>query len=70
WKVRDALELDHVPFGFSPTGDDNMIFDVADDFGGNPESFTGFGHPTCFDEVADRAAVARLPIDFPIGPNF
>ena len=69
WKVRDALGLDNVPFGPSPTGDDNIIFDLVDDAGGNPESPSGFGHPTCLFEDAERAAVEALPIDYPIGPN-
>ncbi len=47
WKVRDALGLDFVPAGVSATGDDNIIFDVADDGHGNPESAGGFGHTTC-----------------------
>ena len=67
WKVRDALGLDHVPAGVSPTGDDNMIFDVVDDDFGNPESLGGFGHPTCLDELVEAPAVAALPDDFPIG---
>ena len=69
WKVRDALELDYVPVGFSSTGDDNIIFDIVDDFGGNPESPSGFGHPYCFNPAAEQAAVDALPVDFPIGPN-
>jgi len=69
WKVRDALELDYVPFGFSPTGDDNIIFDLVDDVGGNPESPSGFGHPYCFNPAAEQAAVDALPVNFPIGPN-
>ncbi len=69
WKIRDALELDYVPFGFSPTGDDNIIFDLIEGVGGHPQSLSGFGHPTCFDDAADKAAAAALPVDFPIGPN-
>ena len=69
WKVRDALGLDYVPFGVSPTLDDNIIFDLVDDFGGNPESPSGFGHPYCFNPAAEQAAVDALPVDFPIGPN-
>ena len=69
WKVRDALGLDYVPFGLSPTFDDNIIFDIADDFRGNPESPSGFGHPYCFNPVAEQSAVDALPVDFPIGPN-
>jgi uncharacterized protein GlcG (DUF336 family) len=37
WRIRDALGLDYVPGGVSPTGDDNIIFDLAN----------GFGHPEC-----------------------
>jgi uncharacterized protein GlcG (DUF336 family) len=37
WRVRDTLGLDQTPGGVSPTGDDNIIFDLAH----------GFGHPTC-----------------------
>ena len=41
WNARAALGLDS-----TPTSDD-IIFDVADDAHGNPESASGFGHPTC-----------------------
>ncbi|MEM7532523.1 MAG: heme-binding protein [Chloroflexota bacterium] len=37
WRVRDAVSLDYVPGGVSPTGDDNIIYD----------SENGFGHPEC-----------------------
>lgn len=47
WKVRDRLRLDFVPAGVAPGGTDNMIFDIADDAHGNPESAGGFGHSTC-----------------------
>ncbi len=67
WKVRDALGLDFVPAGVSATGDDNIIFDVADDGHGNPESADGFGHTTCGVGIMDEVAVAAdLPISFPI----
>lgn len=65
WRVRDELGLDFVPAGVSPTGDDNIIFDVADDSHGNPESAGGFGHPTCLNAAAESAAATALPIDFP-----
>ena len=41
WNARMALGLDSTP------GSDDIIFDVADDTHGNPESASGFGHPTC-----------------------
>jgi len=68
WKVRDGLGLDNVPAGLSGVGGDNIIFDLVDDFGGNPESPSGFGHPTCLDDASEKAAAAALLIDFPIGP--
>ena len=69
WKVRDMLEFDHVPVGVSPTGDDNIIFDLSDDVGGNPESAGGFGHPTCLDAPSEEAAADVLPNEYPTGPN-
>ena len=49
WRTRHNLGLDHVPAGVSgdPARPDNIIFDIADDAGGNPESAGGFGHPHC-----------------------
>lgn len=46
WRVRNALGLDNVPAGVGTPGD-NIIFDLVDDSGGNPESQSGFGHPEC-----------------------
>ena len=48
-RSRHNLGLDHVPAGVSgdPARPDNIIFDIADDAGGNPESAGGFGHPHC-----------------------
>ncbi len=66
WKVRHGLGLDFVPTGLSPTNDDNIIFDVVDDVGGNPESQGGFGHPTCLDPGAERAEADILPEFYPI----
>ncbi len=37
WKVRDFLALDFVPGGVSLTGDDNIIYDLTNEF----------GHPDC-----------------------
>ena len=66
WRVRDSLELDNVPAGVGTPGD-NIIYDLADDLGGNPESASGFGHPQCDDNDAmDNAAVI---LDAPLGPN-
>lgn len=68
WKVRDALALDHVPVGISPTGDDNIIFDMkADPATGLAASQGGFGHPhdCAGSEVRDIAR--ELPQSHPIG---
>ena len=68
WKVRDALALDHVPVGISPTGDDNIIFDMkADPATGPAVSQGGFGHPhdCAGSEVRDIAR--ELPQSHPIG---
>ena len=65
WRVRDQLGLDFVPGGVGAPGD-NIIFDLADDAGSNPESAGGFGHPKCgvgTDDGADNAAiVAACPL--------
>jgi uncharacterized protein GlcG (DUF336 family) len=62
WKVRDILALDNVPNGVSPTGDDNIIFDLA---GTPPVSVGGFGHPEC--GFGERAHAEALPTTNPIG---
>jgi len=63
WRTRHNLGLDHVPAGV--TGDaahpDNIIYDLVDDAGGNPESPSGFGHPHCLDSAAEDAVAAALP---------
>lgn len=56
WITRFKLNLDNVPAGVSPTGDDNIIFDLT-----NP-----FGHPTC--GFGEEAEADTLPANFPIGP--
>ena len=59
WRVRDTLGLDDVPAGVGVPGD-NIIFDVADDAFGNPESASGFGHPTCTDAVLNPAVNSAI----------
>lgn len=45
WRVRQALNLHHVPFGLNPqNGDDGIVYDVGED----GVSATGLGHPFCF----------------------
>jgi uncharacterized protein GlcG (DUF336 family) len=68
WKVRYALNLDNVPGGVSPTGDDNIIHDVTvDPATGHTVSAGGFGHPSC-DATATTVA-GNLPTTHPIGAN-
>lgn len=64
WKVRHRLNLDNIPEGVSPAGDDNIVYDI------NPRDDTsrsGWGHPECSPE-ATRVAV-QLAETRPIGPQ-
>ena len=70
WKVRDALALDQVPVGISPTGDDNIIFDMkADPATGPAVSQGGFGHPHDCAGAAVQDIARELPQSHPIGAN-
>ncbi len=51
WRVREALELGNVPAGVSPSGGDQIIYDIGP--AGN--SASGFGHPTCGRNAHDVA---------------
>lgn len=66
WKVRHALNLDNVPAGVSPTGDDNIIYDLSTTTHGY-SSESGFGHPTC-DATATEVG-KKLPKTHPTGPE-
>ncbi len=55
WKLRDALRLDYIPGGVSPTGDDNIIFDIAPDTNGHQTSASGWGHSLCAESVLSIA---------------
>ena len=67
WKTRHGLNLDNVPFGFSGTGDDNIVYDTTVDLAtGHTTSLGGWGHPDC-SAVATGEGI-DLPVDFPIGP--
>ncbi|QMU55556.1 MAG: heme-binding protein [Nitrosopumilus sp.] len=65
WKVRDALGLDSIPGGVSPTGDDNIVFDIAVDGDGHQKSTSGWGHPLCADSALSIAE--ELPATHPVG---
>jgi uncharacterized protein GlcG (DUF336 family) len=68
WKVRFALNLDNVPAGVSPTGDDNIIHDVTVDAAtGHTVSAGGFGHPQC--DAAATGIAEDLPDAYPVGPE-
>lgn len=59
WKVRDALGLDNVPAGVSPTNDDNIVYDIKKDV-----SESGWGHAVC--SPAATAIAIELPTTHPI----
>ena len=66
WKVRHGLNYDNVPGGVSPTGDDNIIFDITPDpVTGLGPSASGFGHPLC--GFGEEPIAVDLPTSFPIG---
>jgi uncharacterized protein GlcG (DUF336 family) len=62
WKLRHGLNLDNVPGGVSPTGDDNIIYDID-----QGQSAGGFGHPVCAPEA--RTIAEKLPETHPTGPK-
>ncbi|MBM3943694.1 MAG: heme-binding protein [SAR202 cluster bacterium] len=65
WKTRHGLNIDNVPAGVSATGDDNIVYDIANDTV-HQTSANGWGHPDCTAEAT--AIAAALPADYPIGP--
>lgn len=68
WKVRHTLNLDNVPKGVSPDGDDNIIYDLSVDPGsGQTKSASGYGHPTCSPGATEIAK--NFPSTFPTGPE-
>jgi uncharacterized protein GlcG (DUF336 family) len=67
WKVRHKLNLDNVPGGVNPPGNDNIVYDISPDAFGHPKSAGGFGHPEC---DATATAIAKdLPATHPVGPE-
>ena len=64
WKLRDALNLDYVPGGVSPTGDDNIVFDITHDANGHQKSAGGWGHPLCAEAALSIAE--NLPASNPV----
>ncbi len=43
WRIRQALQLDAVPAGVAPDGNDAIIYDLS----ASGKSESGYGHPTC-----------------------
>lgn len=73
WRTRDQLGLDDIPGGVSPTGDDNIIFDLESTNPGNSASgfdhrvsAGGFGHPEC--GFGETEIAEDLPTTNPVGP--
>ena len=48
WRLRDVLDLNNVPAGVHPNGNDGIIYDITDGV-----SASGFGHPACGGTEAD-----------------
>ena len=65
WKLRDSLGLDYIPGGVSPTGDDNIVYDITSDVNGHPTSAGGWGHPSCTESALSIAD--SLPTTNPVG---
>jgi len=61
WRVRFLLNMAHVPSGVASVGD-NIIFDLDS----NGKSASGFGHPVCTDDAANKSLNAQLVIDHPV----
>ena len=55
WKVRHALNLDHVPGGVAPGGTDNIIFDPANAIE------AAFSHTHCLFPAAEDVTLGALP---------
>ena len=66
WKVRDALNLDHVPGGVS--GDaarpDNIVYDISQpgkSVAIDPSSASGWGHPHCLPTDVNPSSLPTAP---------
>ena len=59
WKLRHALNLDYIPAGVSPTGDDNLVLDIV-----SGASTGGWGHPATTAEGSE--IVKSLPTAVPV----
>jgi uncharacterized protein GlcG (DUF336 family) len=60
WRIRHALQLDHVPAGVSPAKNDAIIYDIQPD----KTSASGYGHPKCKGseaEIAEQIQAGFVP---------
>jgi uncharacterized protein GlcG (DUF336 family) len=66
WKVRDALNLDHVPGGVSGDASrpDNIVYDISKPGGSqavDPTSASGWGHPHCLSTDVNPSTLPTAP---------
>src|SRR5204863_1734681 len=66
WRVRDALNLDHVPVGVSGDASrpDNIVYDISrpgKSQAVDPSSGSGWGHPHCLPTDVNPAALPTAP---------
>jgi len=66
WKTREALELNHVPGGVSPDGNDNIVYDIVSTNPGksgfaSTASQSGWGHQSCGAAAEAVAATFTTP---------
>jgi uncharacterized protein GlcG (DUF336 family) len=60
WRIRHALQLDHVPAGVGPAKNDAIIYDIQPD----KTSASGYGHPKCKGseaEIAEQIQAGFVP---------
>ena len=63
WRVRQALGLDKVPAGLSPTRKDAIIYDIG---GAQDKSASGFGHVKCAGTEAEIAEQLQAGVTGPL----
>ena len=63
WRTRNNLSLDKVPGGVSgdPLRPDNIVFDIAPNGDGHPQSDSGWGHSHCLDAATEDGIASSLP---------
>ena len=66
WRVRDALNLDHVPAGVSGDSSrpDNIVYDISQPGKSqavDPKSGGGWGHPHCLPTDVNPSTLPTAP---------